>query len=65
MPKLKTRKAAAKRFKFTKTGKIKRARAFRRHILSKKSSKRKRKLRKAALVSKTRMKVLRKLMPYG
>lgn len=65
MPKLKTRKAAAKRFKFTKTGKIKRARAFRRHILSKKSSKRKRKLRKSALVSKTRLKVLRKLMPYG
>jgi len=65
MPKLKTRKAAAKRFKFTKTGKIKRSRAFRRHILSKKSSKRKRKLRKSALVSKTRLKVLRKLMPYG
>ena len=53
MPKLKTRKAIAKRFKLTKKGKIKRARAFKGHILTKKSSKRKRFLRGKDLVHRT------------
>lgn len=65
MPKLKTRKALAKRFKFTKKGKIKRSRSFRRHILTKKTGKRKRALRKAALVSKSQVKMVKRLMPYG
>lgn len=51
MPKMKTRKSVAKRFKLTATGKIKRACAGRGHLLSSKSRKRKRHLRKGALVS--------------
>jgi large subunit ribosomal protein L35 len=51
MPKMKTRKSVAKRFKLTATGKIKRACAGRGHLLSSKSRKRKRQLRKGALVS--------------
>lgn len=53
MPKLKTSRSAAKRFKKTGTGKFKRSKAFRGHLLTKKSSKRKRSLRKAGLVDKT------------
>ena len=49
MPKMKTHRGAAKRFKKTGTGKLKRAKAFKSHILTKKSSKRKRNLRKTAL----------------
>ena len=52
MPKLKTHRGAAKRFKKTGTGKIVRASAFKRHILTKKATGRKRHLRKATLVSK-------------
>ena len=52
MPKMKTHRGAAKRFKKTKTGKIKRFRASHSHILGKKSQKRKRRLRSATLVSK-------------
>ena len=59
MPKLKTHSGAKKRFKMTK-----RAQAFRRHILNKKSTKRKRLLRKAAYVHGTNLKALRLLMPY-
>ena len=51
MPKMKTNRGAAKRFKKTASGKIKRRRAFKAHILTKKSRSRKRKLRKGALVS--------------
>ena len=51
MPKMKTHKGAAKRFKKTGTGKLKRAKAFTSHILTKKSSKRKRNLRKTGYVS--------------
>ncbi len=51
MPKVKTRKAAAKRFSITGSGEFKRNKAFKRHILEKKTSKRKRNLRKATLVS--------------
>lgn len=64
MPKMKTRKAVAKRFKLTKKGKIKRSRAFRSHIRSKKSSKRKRFLRGKDLVSRADKQKLRKQMPY-
>lgn len=53
MPKIKTNKSAAKRFKRTATGKIKRNKAYHSHILTKKSSKRKRQLRKSTFVSKS------------
>jgi len=52
MPKMKSRRGAAKRFKRTGTGRIARARTNRQHILTKKASKRKRRLRKSALVSR-------------
>jgi large subunit ribosomal protein L35 len=52
MPKMKGRSGAKKRFKLTGTGKIKREKAYRSHILTKKSTKRKRNLRKATLVNK-------------
>lgn len=64
MPKMKTHKGAAKRFRKTGTGKLKRAKAFKSHILTKKSSKTKRNLRKAGYVSKTQEKVMKKLLPY-
>jgi large subunit ribosomal protein L35 len=51
MPKQKTRRGAAKRFKLTASGRIKRSRAFKSHILTKKHPKRKRRLRKATLVA--------------
>ena len=65
MPKLKTRRAARKRFRFTKTGKLKRSRAGKSHILTKKKGKRKRGLRKAGLVSKAQLSAMKRLMPYG
>jgi large subunit ribosomal protein L35 len=65
MPKLKTKKGVKKRFKLTKTGKVKRAKAGGRHILSKKTRKRKRSLRKSDVVDSTMEKKVRKLMPYG
>jgi len=58
----KTRKSVAKRFKVTGTGKLKRAKPGRRHILTKKSSKRKRRLKKATLVDKGQVKVYSRLM---
>lgn len=64
MPKMKTHKGAAKRFKKTGSGKLKRGKAFRSHILTKKSSKTKRNLRKSGLVSDTQEKVMKKLLPY-
>ena len=64
MPKMKTHRGAAKRFKKTKSGKIKRFRAFHSHILGKKSPKRKRRLRSATLVSSSDMKRVKKLLPY-
>lgn len=64
MPKLKTRKGLVKRFKITKKGKIKRQKAGRGHLLAKKTRKRKRTLRKSALVSKADKKVLKMLLPY-
>jgi large subunit ribosomal protein L35 len=53
MPKMKTKSSAKKRFKFTGSGKIKRKHAFKSHILTKKSTKRKRNLTKAGLVDKS------------
>ena len=61
----KTKKAVAKRFKITGTGKILRAHASRRHLLSSKSSKRKRHLAKAALVDKTDMARIIKNLPFS
>ena len=53
MPKMKTHKGAAKRFSLTGTGKVKRNKAFKSHILTKKTSKRKRRLRQAGIVATT------------
>lgn len=65
MPKLKTNRGAAKRFKFTGSGKVKRSKAHHRHILTKKTAKRKRGLRRAGTIEGADMKELRKLLPYG
>jgi large subunit ribosomal protein L35 len=65
MPKIKTKRGAAKRFKITGTGKIKRAKAFKSHILTKKAPKRRRNLRKATLVDATNMRGVRRLLPYA
>lgn len=65
MPKLKTKKGVKKRFRLTKTGKIKRAKAGKSHILTKKRRKRKRALRKSALVDRTMQKKVGRLLPYG
>lgn len=62
--KLKTKKAAAKRFKLTGTGKLKRSKAYRRHILTKKSPKTKRNLRKPTTVDAANVKVMKKILPY-
>jgi large subunit ribosomal protein L35 len=64
MPKIKTHRGAAKRFKVTKNGKIKRAKAYKSHILTKKTSKRKRHLRKASYLSKADQKRIKKVIPY-
>ncbi len=64
MPKLKSSKAAAKRFKATGTGKLKRMKAYKSHILTKKSAKRKRNLRKAAMTDSTNIKNMKKILPY-
>ena len=64
MPKMKTHRGAAKRFKKTATGKIKRYRAFHSHILEKKAKKRKRRLRSSALVHKSDLKRVKKMLPY-
>ena len=64
MPKMKTSRAAAKRFKVTGTGKLKRAKAYKSHILTKKSQKRKRNLRKSTVVDSTNVKNMKKALPY-
>ncbi|MCK4462272.1 MAG: 50S ribosomal protein L35 [candidate division Zixibacteria bacterium] len=63
MPKIKTRRGAAKRFKKTASGKIKRHHAYRTHILTKMSPKRKRQLRKATLISAADLPRVRKMIP--
>ncbi|WP_041016861.1 50S ribosomal protein L35 [Criblamydia sequanensis] len=62
MPKMKTRKAVAARFRVTGTGKLKRQRPGKRHILTKKTSKRKRQLRQPALVSEAQLKTYKRAM---
>ncbi len=64
MPKIKTHRGAAKRFSMTGTGKIKRSRANTSHILTPKTTKRKRNLRKATVLDQTNEKAIRKLIPY-
>ncbi|HOE79215.1 MAG: 50S ribosomal protein L35 [Smithellaceae bacterium] len=64
MPKMKTHRGAAKRFKITAGGKVKRSRAFASHILTKKTTKRKRGLRKAALVHPANESAIKRLIPY-
>ena len=65
MPKIKTNRAAAKRFKVTGTGKLKRNKAYKSHILTKKSTKRKRNLRKATEVDATNAKMMKRILPYS
>ena len=64
MPQMKSSRAAAKRFKLTGTGKLKRAKAYKSHILTKKSTKRKRNLRQAAMTDATNVKNMKKILPY-
>jgi large subunit ribosomal protein L35 len=64
MPKIKTNRAAAKRFKRTGTGKFVRARANKSHILTKKPSKRTRRLRQSTVVHRTSEGALRRMLPY-
>jgi len=64
MPKIKTHRGAAKRFRLTKSGKVKRAKAFKSHLLTKKSSKRKRNLRKATYVAAVEARKIKQLIPY-
>jgi large subunit ribosomal protein L35 len=65
MPKLKTNRAAAKRFKRTKNGKFKRHMAYSRHLLTHKSAKRRRRLRTASVLSPQDARRMKDLLPYG
>jgi large subunit ribosomal protein L35 len=64
VPKIKTHRGAAKRFRKTGTGKFKRTHAFTSHILTKKSAKRKRNLRKNALIAKSDQRTVERMLPY-
>ena len=64
MTKIKTHSGAKKRFKLTKTGKVKRAHAFKSHILNKKTTKRKRNLRKTVTADVTNVAAIKKMIPY-
>jgi len=64
MPKLKTKRGAAKRFKKTGSGKIMRSKAFGNHILTKKTTKRKRSIRKSAVLNSANVKSVSRLIPY-
>jgi len=64
MPKMKTNRGAAKRFKVSASGKIIRNKAFASHILTKKSTKRKRNFRKNAVMDATNVKNVKKMLPY-
>ena len=64
MPKLKTHSGAKKRFNLTKTGKVKRAHAFKSHILTKKDTKRKRGLRQGAYADATNESAIKRMIPY-
>ena len=65
MPKIKTHRGAAKRFKKTASGKIKRNKAYSSHILTSKTTKRKRNLRKSTTADSTNVRALRQLIPYA
>jgi large subunit ribosomal protein L35 len=65
MPKMKTNRGAAKRFKKTASGGYKRAQSYKNHILTKKSTKRKRQLRAIEMVSDADVSMLRRMMPYS
>jgi len=64
MPKMKTNRGAAKRFRKTASGKFKRAQSHRRHILTKKSTKRKRQLRIGQLVHSSDTKLIARMLPF-
>ncbi len=64
MPKIKSNSGAKKRFKMSKNGKPMRAHAYKSHILNKKTTKRKRNLRKVSVADKTNVKQIKKLVPY-
>ena len=64
MPKIKTHSGTKKRFKLTKTGKVLRAHAYKSHILNKKTTKRKRNLRKTAIADVTNVAQVKRLIPY-
>lgn len=64
MPKMKTSRSAAKRFKVTGSGKLVRNKAYKSHILTKKSPKRKRNLRKQTVLDETNVKNMKKILPY-
>ncbi len=64
MPKIKTHSGAKKRFKLTKTGLVKRAHAYKSHILNKKTTKRKRNLRKVVVADTTNTAAIKKMIPY-
>ena len=64
MPKIKTKRPAAKRFKKTASGNLKRNKAYKSHILTKKTTKRKRNLRKATMTDATNVKNMKKILPY-
>ena len=64
MPKIKTHSGAKKRFNLTKNGKVKRAHAFKSHILNKKTTKRTRNLIKPTIADKTNTEAIKKLIPY-
>lgn len=65
MPKMKTKSGAAKRFKVTGTGKLMKMKAFKSHILTKKTTKRKRNLRKSIEVDQSNVAQMKRLLPYS
>ncbi|BDG60837.1 50S ribosomal protein L35 [Caldinitratiruptor microaerophilus] len=65
MPKMKTHRGAAKRFRLTATGRFKRSKGWRSHLLTHKSSRRKRRLRQSTVVAETMEKKVRRLLPYA
>jgi len=65
MPKMKTHRGSAKRFRVSKSGKILRSKAYKSHILTKKTTKRKRNLRKSTTVSNAEVKKVKVLLPYA
>lgn len=65
MPKIKTKRSAAKRFRVTATGKVKKACAFKNHILTKKSPKRLRRLVRGGMIHETNLAEVKRLLPYS